>query len=295
MKLFEAGFTMEQRGARKDVLAFYQGLPFNYRTDPSSHAEVIRRADPLQSYPPLVTLLRTRPRLLDVGCGAGWLVNSAAYHHGCPAHGIDFNPIAIERARDVARALGVHVQFEVADLFECRPARRFSLVTSIGVLHHTDDCLGGLAHIAASIVDTDGRMFIGLYHAFARRPFLSHFARLKSQGADVEELYAEFCRLRGGGDPPQDETYARSWFRDQVLHPHETQHTLKEILPLLDDLGFELESTSINRFGPMVERSRLFAEEELLEEAARTALEQGRYLPGFFVFMARRRSQNAHL
>jgi SAM-dependent methyltransferase len=283
---------MERRASRKDVLAFYEELPFNYRAEPVAHADEIRRADPLQSYPPLIALLKTKPRLLDVGCGAGWLPNSAAYHHRCSAHGIDFNPLAVKRAREVARELGIDAQFEVADLFDYRPTKPFPLVTSIGVLHHsTDGCLGALAHIAESMVDIDGRMFIGLYHAFARRPFLSHFAKLKSEGADVEELYAEFSRLRSGGAGlPEDETYMRSWFRDQVLHPHETQHTLSEILPLLDDLGFELESTSINRFGPVQERSLLIAEEENLEKAAHLALERGRFLPGFFVFMARRRN-----
>jgi SAM-dependent methyltransferase len=284
------GIAMERRGARKDVLAFYQELPFNYRADAAAHAAEIRRSDPLQSYPPLVDVLKRRPRLLDVGCGAGWLVNSAVYHHRCPAHGLDFNPGVIERAKDVARELGVDSRFEVGDLFNYRPAQRFPLVTSIGVLHSTDECLGALTHIAESIVDADGRMFIGLYHAHARRPFLSHFAKLKSEGADLDKLYEEFCRLRSeGAGPPQDEIYMRSWFRDQVLHPHETQHTLAEILPLLDDLGFELESTSINRFAPMVERSRLIEEEEKLEESAALALEQGRFVPGFFVFMARRR------
>ena len=276
-------------GARRDVLSFYEELPFNYRADPVAHADELRRADPIQSYPPLATLLTASPRLLDIGCGAGWLPIAAAYRYRCPAEGIDFNPIAVTRAQDVARALGVDVQFEVADLFNFRPPKRFPLVTCIGVLHHTDDCLGGLAHIANSIVDADGRMFIGLYHTFARRPFLSHFAKLKSEGAGVEELYAEFGRLRLGGNASlQDETFMRSWFRDQVLHPHETQHTLAEILPVLDDLGFELEATSINRFGPALERSRLIAEEEALETAARVALAEGRYLPGFFVFMARR-------
>jgi hypothetical protein len=165
------------------------------------------------------------------------------------------------------------------------------LVTCIGVLHHTDDCLGGLAHIARSMVEIEGRMFIGLYHAFGRRPFLAHFAEQRRKGASVEELYVEFARLRSGEKAAaQDETFMRSWFRDQVLHPHETQHTLAEILPVLDELGFELESTSVNRFGPVPERSRLVAEERYLEDAGRLALAEGRYFPGFFVFMARRQA-----
>lgn len=277
-------------GARQDVLSFYEQLPFNYRADAGAHAEQLRRADPIQSYPPLATLLSRGTRLLDIGCGTGWLPLSAAYWHRCAAVGLDFNPIAIARAKEVARVLGVDVAFEVGDLFSFIPRERFSLVTSLGVLHHTDDCLGALAHIANSIVAADGRMFIGLYHAFGRRPFLSHFAKLRSAGASMDDLYAEFARLRGGTAAQQEETFLRSWFRDQVLHPHETQHTLAEVLPVLDSLGFELESTSINRFAALPDRSKLMAEEKALEERAQAALAEGSYFPGFFVFMARRRA-----
>src|SRR3954469_20004664 len=134
-------------GARRDVLAFYEQLPFNYRTDAGAHAEEWRGGDPIRSSPPLAALLNSKTRLLDVGCGAGWLPLSAAYWHRCSATGIDFNPVAIARARAVAEALGIRVRFEVADLFDFTPTERFSLVTSVGVLHHTDDCLGALVHI----------------------------------------------------------------------------------------------------------------------------------------------------
>ena len=39
-----------------------------------------------------------------------------------------------------------------------------------------------------------------------------------------------------------------SWFRDQVLHPHETQHTYEEVLGWFEDLDFKVVSTSINNY-----------------------------------------------
>ena len=278
-------------GARADVLAFYRELPFNFRTDAELHASELRRADPLQAYPPLVHALAARPRLLDVGSGTGWLANAAAYHHRCRAAGIDFNPVAIERAREIAKLLGLNVEFNVANLFEFSPADRFDIVTSIGVLHHTDNCLGGIAHIGKSLVSDNGRMFIGLYHTFGRRSFLAHFEQMKRSGVSQEAMYAAFRGLRtGGGAATEDDTFMRSWFRDQVLHPHETCHTLAEILPILDDFGFTLESTSINRFAPLPDdRGLLVEQEKTLGEAGQRALAEGRYFPGFFVFMARRK------
>lgn len=275
--------------ARADVLAFYRELPFNFRSTAKQHADELRRVNPLRDYPPLVARLRERPRLLDVGCGAGWLVNAAAFHYGCAAYGIDFNPIVVERAREVAGELGNHARFEVTDLFGYRPVKKFDVVTSIGVLHSTDDCLGGIEHIGRSLVAPGGRMFIGLYHEYGRRPFLRHFETMRRRGAGEDVLYAEFRRLRAGsGAPDDDEVFTRSWFRDQVLHPHETTHTLAQILPLLAELGYRLESTSINEFGPVPAdpATLLFAEKKLGDQAHR-ALLAGRFVPGFFVFQAR--------
>ena len=39
-----------------------------------------------------------------------------------------------------------------------------------------------------------------------------------------------------------------SWFRDQVFHPQETQHTLEEVKDWLDEISFKLVSTSINNY-----------------------------------------------
>ena len=116
---------MVRSSVRSDVLNFYRELPFNFHSDAKLLAAELRRSDPLQAFPPLIDRLELRPRLLDVGSGTGWLVNAAAFHHQCAARGIDFNPVAVERARSVARLLPVDVEFEV-DLFACQAAERFA-------------------------------------------------------------------------------------------------------------------------------------------------------------------------
>ena len=48
---------------------------------------------------------------------------------------------------------------------------------------------------------------------------------------DLENaLFEEYKKL---DKRSSDETHLRSWFKDQVLHPKETQHTLAEILPII--------------------------------------------------------------
>jgi hypothetical protein len=86
-----------------------------------------------------------------------------------------------------------------------------------------------------------------------------------------------------------DESYLRSWFRDQVHHPHETQHTLEEASGWLDRLGLSLRSTSINRFAPIADRDELFALERGSEELSRRRnLDESRSFPGFFTLLAER-------
>lgn len=285
------GSSARPLSVRPDVQAFYNNSgPFNLRESPERHAASLRAGNSLLDYPPLVAVLAEQPRVLDVGCGTGWLVNGVSLRYGCPAHGIDASTVAIERARSVASLLGVASSFEVADLFAYQPPARFGLVASMGVLHHTEDCRAALARLGESFVTDNGAMFIGLYHAWGRRPFLAHFEALRRQRASEATLFAAFRRLwRGAGRSDRDEALLRSWFQDQVLHPHETSHTLGELLPLLDELGYELVSTSINRFGPPPGRDALPALEKQLEQAGEKALAEGRYFPGFFAFMARRR------
>jgi len=273
--------------ANPDVLEFYDSLPFNYHCAPEADAAEIRRNNAIEAYPTLLPLLSPDARVVDIGCGAGWFANSAAYYYGCTAAGIDFCGAAVKRAKEVALALNLSTEFQQLNLFDFRPAVPFDLVVSIGVLHHTNDCIEGLRHLCRHCVKENGYVFIGLYHRYGRRPFLDHFQGLKSRMASEKALLKEFKRLRGGG---QDQTHVYSWFRDQVLHPHETQHTLREIMPVLCQEGVELVSTSLNGFRILPEEEELFALEKTLFDKAKDMLAQGRYFPGFFMFLGRKTS-----
>ena len=67
-----------------DVLLFYEKLPFNIYGDIDSATEQIKKSDPLTVYPELGKIFDKydKVKIIDFGCGGGWLVNSIAYHHG---------------------------------------------------------------------------------------------------------------------------------------------------------------------------------------------------------------------
>jgi len=273
-----------QSFANPEVLEFYKSLPFNYQDSVENQVKAIRSRDSVSAYPVLPPLLKKGVSVLEVGCGTGWLSNAISFYYKSSVLGLDFNPVAIARAREVAQAMKLKASFEVADLFVYQPNTIFDVVVSLGVLHHTDNCQAAVRRICLDFVRPGGHVMIGLYHQYGRQPFLAHFQEMKESGATEKEMLARYRELH----PLKDETHLMSWFRDQVLHPHETQHTLAEMLPILKETGMELVSTSINRFQPIDSVEKLLEEEITYRDIGRERLQENKYFPGFFVFLARK-------
>lgn len=271
----------------RDVRAFYDELPFNWRASAEDAADGLRVNALPSACPDLHALLASGEvaSVLDVGCGAGWLANTIARHYGIAVAGVDFTPRAIERARDVARALGTDglATFEVGDFFALEGRERVDLVASVGVLHHTHSAREAFDSIARHVAP--GKyVYLGLYHRRGRGAFLAHFREiLDRDGEDAAfRRYASLDRVRAA-----DPEHLRSWFRDQVLHPHETSHTLAEVAEWLASAGFRVRSTSVNAFEPFDRVEDLRDAEESQAEIVRRALcDEGRFLPGFFTVLA---------
>jgi hypothetical protein len=132
------------------------------------------------------------------------------------------------------------------------------------VLHHLTDPFQGWRALLACLAE-DGRMFLGLYSALARR----NLAALRSDpvypgpGCDDEALRAFRKTLldRPAGAPGSGlelsrDFYAASNFRDLALHVSERCLTLPEIAAFLDDNGLAFRGFQIDRsvFRRLLER-----------------------------------------
>lgn len=75
-------------------------------------------------------------RVLDLGCGEG-RHSIAATRAGFRVVGVDYEPLAVQRARKAARAAGVAgITFRVADAFDLPfPDAYFTAVIDFGLLH----------------------------------------------------------------------------------------------------------------------------------------------------------------
>ena len=273
------------------VLDFYKALPFNYYGSVEAQADLVVKLQSVESfYPPLDKLIPTRKNILEIGCGAGWMANSIAYHYKKKVVGVDFNPYALERAQQVAEQLGLDNEFLCSDLFEfsresAEDKARFDLIVSLGVLHHTDKCLEAIKIISKNLLASNGYFFIGLYHKFGRKPFLDYFEDLKSKNLNENEIFLKYKELHN----LKDDTLLKSWFRDQVMHPHETQHTIEEIIGLLEEINCGLISTSINKFEEISNVLSLVEMEKNLSQISKDRLREKKYFPGFFVFLIQKK------
>jgi 2-polyprenyl-3-methyl-5-hydroxy-6-metoxy-1,4-benzoquinol methylase len=278
---------MENPGVAKTVLDFYKTLPFNYYGSIEEQVKSVLQLRLIEElYPPLKGLVAPCKNLLEIGCGPGWMTNSTANNYKKRVLGVDFNPHAIERAKAVANELKLKSEFRCDDLFKFSENKRaedecFDLIISLGVLHHTDNCLGAIKAICKNLLGKDGYFFVGLYHEYGRKPFLEYFENLKEENLTEDELLQKYRELHN----LKDETLLRSWFRDQVLHPHETLHTIEEIIGLLPELGCRLVSTSVNKFADIEDPQDLVKEEKTIRQVAEQRLIEKKYFPGFFVFL----------
>lgn len=276
-------------GTQAAVLDFYKELPFNYYSGSIDIASELLRSNRIREYSVVHSHLKTIPggTLIDVGCGSGWFVNSCSHYYGVRSAGLDLNPVVLKQARSAARFMPgcEDNEFLEGSVFEFEPEAPFDVVNSLGVLHHTPDCHSAIRRILPWVAP-QGYLHLGLYHLYGRRPFLKHFGDMKKAGVSDQTLYQEYKRLNPS---VTDELHLASWFRDQVLHPHESQHTYAEIEALLNSEGFVVEATSLNRFKRVPTPDKMEEVEQRCEAISQRALRRGIYYPGFFSVWARRK------
>jgi SAM-dependent methyltransferase len=218
----------------EEVKAFYEETPFpNY----DEHDSVRSLIDKSRSggYAHLLDLaIPHNSTVLEVGCGTGQLSNFLGV--GCRrVIGTDLclNSLRLGESFRVRHELD-RVQFVQMNLF--RPAlgqERFDVILCNGVLHHTSDPHGGFRGLVP-LLKPGGMIVIGLYNRWGRL---------------MTDLRRQVFRMTGGRarwiDPylrneklhPDKE---RAWFADQYRHPHESKHTIDEIIEWFDEAGVDL-------------------------------------------------------
>jgi len=272
------------------VLSFYKGQHFNDTENISERAADIINLNLIEKfYPDLDQLLRTLTGkgVVEVGCGTGWLTGTMQYHYkDLNVTGLDASKEAANRSTklfsEIKKLKGKFFSpaIVVADLFDIEDIPNANLIVSIGVLHHTKSTIDALN----KLMDYSGAQYIylGLYHKPSRQHFFDY---IKSFGK--ENAKKAFESLFGLG---RDVKHFEGWYQDQVNHVHETQHTLEEMNLFFRDHGWEINSTSLNKFEKFDPTNKTASEldDDYSDYVKNQIYSNQRFMPGFFTMLVKK-------
>ena len=227
--------------------------------------------------------------VLECGCGTGQLSNFLSIANRT-VFGTDLcmNSLGLGQAFKESNDLR-RVHFLQMNLFRpCFKPRSFDLVISNGVLHHSSDpklAFGAISKLAKP----GGFVLVGLYHRYGR---LVTDLRRRVFNTTGDRFTGLDPNLREGG---MDRAKRRAWFVDQYKHPHESKHTIGEVLSWFDEAGIRFVN-SIPRsrpFRPFSDSDRLFAPEDPGNAVERAMVElsmifRGSREGGFFIMIGQK-------
>jgi len=215
----------------KTVQAFYNKTPFpDYDLNRFKSKEDLK----LSAYPFADILDRSIPAsasIIDVGTGTGQLSAFLSLRRNC-VYGIDFSDSSLKKARTLKQKLKLdswHLKkIDILDEAQIEGiGMKFDYVLCLGVLHHTGNAYSSFKNIL-KLVKPGGYIAIGLYNKFGRIPLKMRKILAKTIFKKNKKVIDWFIKMQIGDI--EDKERARGWWNDQYLHPHETSHTMGEVL-----------------------------------------------------------------
>ncbi len=235
----EDGIPLLYRSSDFDAVAepvrsFYEQNPFPNYDDLDSSASLASKARRGRFAHLLDEGIPARAKILEVGCGTGQLSNFLARVPDRGVVAIDFCLNSLKLAQAFKQENGLdNVTFAQMNLF--RPAltpESFDVVLCNGVLHHTESPEQGFLSISR-LVRPRGFLIVGLYNTWGRWP---------------TDLRRKLFRLSGGRlhfldphlrNPAVGPRRKHSWLMDQYYHPHESKHSMGEVIGWFAEHGFD--------------------------------------------------------
>lgn len=230
-------FCPNEWGASKEdvtekIKSFYEKTPFPDYDEFDSAASLISKAKKGLFAKLLNEQIPFGSRIIECGCGTGQLSNFLSIANRTVI-GADMCMNSLRMANEFKEKIDLErAHFCQMNLF--RPPFKpesFDLVISNGVLHHTSDPFLAFKSIS-KLVKPNGYILVGLYHRYGRL------------ATDIRRVifnmtYNKFKFLdRHATDKDISQAKRDSWFNDQYKNPHESKHTVGEVLRWLDATNF---------------------------------------------------------
>jgi SAM-dependent methyltransferase len=282
---------MSAQDVTEMVRAFYEETPFPNYDDLDSRESLARKARSGVFAAMLDEQLPDGAVVLEAGCGTGQLTNylGLSWKRRCFGGDICGNSLRLAESFR-ARSRIDNACFLQMNLF--RPPFRdesFDVIISNGVLHHTGDPRAGYNALLRKL-KPGGFVLIGLYNSLGRLPTLWRRRLFDWFGPALHFLDRRLVEGR------MSEGRWQAWFRDQYKHPHESKHSIDEVLSWFEATGVDFlsslppaDGSAFDSAKPMFRAQRRGRRFDHLSTELRMLLEGGRD-GGLFIMIGRKRT-----
>jgi 2-polyprenyl-3-methyl-5-hydroxy-6-metoxy-1,4-benzoquinol methylase len=229
----------------EQVQSFYNKTPFpDYELDNFNSKEDLIAA----TYEFARLLDRSIPKnasIIDIGTGTGQL---SAYLSLSRKNvwGIDFSDSSLNKAKALKKKLKLDSwTLKKVDILDKKQisdiTEKFDYVLSMGVLHHTGNAYQAFKNIQP-LLKPKGHIAIGLYNTYGRLLLKKRIYLSKTFYKNNNRVKDEYIRMQIGDIG--DKERARGWWNDQYRHPHETTHTVGEVMKWFSQNGISYYNTT---------------------------------------------------
>lgn len=212
------------------VKSFYEENPFPSYEGLEEFGNLVTKGHANPFSRQLLTATGYNKLILECGCGTGQLSHYLQLSNN-HVLGIDMSisslKLAIEHKQRNQLERSAFAQMNIFDL--AVKDESFDVVISHGVLHHTYDAKRAFSHIARKL-KPGGVIVVGLYNKFARVPTWMRSKLIGIFGPKIDFVVRN--RIH-------DERKADIWIKDQYFNPHETWHSVDEVMGWLENNGID--------------------------------------------------------
>ncbi|MGJ3259866.1 MAG: class I SAM-dependent methyltransferase [Rhodospirillales bacterium] len=221
----------EGKDVTDKVRSFYEENPFPSYEGLEDFGELVTKGHANSFSRNLLDAIGYNKTVLECGCGTGQLSHYLQLNNN-HVLGIDMSlaslGLAVEHKNRNALTRAAFAQMNIFNL--AIKDNSFDVVISHGVLHHTFDARRAFGEIVKKL-KPGGIVMVGLYNRPARLPTLIRSKLIGLLGPNIDFVVRK--RIR-------DKRKAAIWIADQYYNPHETWHSLDEVLAWFreNDIGY---------------------------------------------------------
>jgi carbamoyltransferase len=212
------------------VKAFYEEYPFPNYDGVQEFGDLVSRGQKNPFTKRLLNAIGYNKLILECGCGTGQMSHFLSLNNNYVI-GVDLSLASLKLAVEhKLRNKVPRVAFAQMNIFELGVKdNSFDVVISSGVLHHTKNARQAFGSIVRK-VKPGGIVVVGLYNLIARAPTLVRSKLIGLLGPKID--YVVRNRIH-------DQTKAEIWVKDQYYNPHETWHSIDEVMDWFQECDVE--------------------------------------------------------